>query len=148
MLNLDSCRFWFTFVSLKGHLNITMLNNEKFVKRLQEILDYYDLSATSFADKIKVGRSSISHIVSGRNKPSLDFIIKVKAAFPEIEFDWLLNGNGNFPPSANQKNLPPSPSDSLEKKSVDFLKNFPAKNSEISKIVFFYDNGSFEVFEN
>ncbi|HET8838078.1 MAG TPA: helix-turn-helix transcriptional regulator [Flavobacteriaceae bacterium] len=125
-----------------------MLNNEKFVKRLQEILDYYDLSATSFADKINVGRSSISHIVSGRNKPSLDFVIKVNAAFPEIELNWLLNGKGDFPSSPNEKNLPSSPSDSLEKKSVNFLKNFPTKNSKIDKIVFFYDDGSFEVFEN
>ena len=51
------------------------------IERLKLILDYYNLSASSFADKIDVPRSSISHLLSGRNKPSLDFIIKVETAF-------------------------------------------------------------------
>ncbi|PZQ78296.1 MAG: XRE family transcriptional regulator, partial [Flavobacterium johnsoniae] len=51
-----------------------MVNTEDFIKRLEKILDYYNLTASSFADKIGVQRSSISHLLSGRNKPSLDFI--------------------------------------------------------------------------
>ena len=49
-----------------------------------------NLSASAFADKIEVQRSSISHILSGRNKPSLEFIQKVLTAFPKVSSDWLL----------------------------------------------------------
>ncbi|MDX1316792.1 MAG: helix-turn-helix transcriptional regulator, partial [Xanthomarina gelatinilytica] len=69
-----------------------MINNEEFSKRLQKVMDYYNESASSFAEKIGVQRSSISHILSGRNKPSLDFVLKVLSSFPEVELYWLLNG--------------------------------------------------------
>lgn len=78
-----------------------MINTDDFVKRLETIFDYYSLTASSFADKINVQRSSISHLLSGRNKPSLDFILKVIESFPEVELLWLLNGKGNFPKSDN-----------------------------------------------
>ncbi|OGS72065.1 MAG: transcriptional regulator [Flavobacteria bacterium RIFCSPLOWO2_12_FULL_31_7] len=74
-----------------------MINTDDFVKRLESIFDYYGLTASSFADKINVQRSSISHLLSGRNKPSLDFILKVIENFPEVELLWLLNGKGIFP---------------------------------------------------
>ena len=48
-----------------------MINNTEFAKRLQKVIDYYGESGSSFAEKIGVQRSSISHILSGRNKPSL-----------------------------------------------------------------------------
>jgi len=78
-----------------------MINTDDFVKRLETIFDYYSLTASSFADKINVQRSSISHLLSGRNKPSLDFILKVIENFPEVELLWLLNGKGNFPKGEN-----------------------------------------------
>jgi transcriptional regulator with XRE-family HTH domain len=78
-----------------------MINSDDFVKRLETIFDYYGLTASSFADKINVQRSSISHLLSGRNKPSLDFILKVIERFPDVELLWLLNGKGNFPKSEN-----------------------------------------------
>ena len=76
-----------------------MVNSEDFIKRLELILDYYSLSASGFADKIDVQRSSLSHLLSGRNKPSLDFILKIIAVFPEVDLYWILNGKGNFPKS-------------------------------------------------
>ncbi|CAM4244683.1 helix-turn-helix domain-containing protein [Flavobacterium terrigena] len=78
-----------------------MINTDDFVKRLETIFDYYGLTASSFADKINVQRSSISHLLSGRNKPSLDFILKVIENFPDVELLWLLNGKGNFPKGEN-----------------------------------------------
>lgn len=76
-----------------------MVNIDDFIKRLEIILDYYNLSASAFADKIGVQRSSLSHLLSGRNKPSLDFIIKVIEVFPEVDLYWVLNGKGTFPKS-------------------------------------------------
>jgi len=78
-----------------------MVNIDDFIKRLETILDYYGLSASVFADKIGVQRSSMSHLLSGRNKPSLDFIIKVVEIFPEVDLYWILNGKGSFPKEEN-----------------------------------------------
>ena len=88
-----------------------MVNIDDFIKRLEIILDYYNLSASAFADKINVQRSSLSHLLSGRNKPSLDFIIKVIEVFPEVDLYWILNGKGNFPKSEKkieEKIVPPT----------------------------------------
>jgi transcriptional regulator with XRE-family HTH domain len=60
--------------------------------RILEILEKSGLTPSEFADKIEVQRSAISHITSGRNKPSLEFLIKIKNAFPEIDTDWLIFG--------------------------------------------------------
>lgn len=76
-----------------------MVNIEEFIKRLELLLDYYNLNASSFADQIGVQRSSISHLLSGRNKPSLDFILKILEVFPEVDLYWILNGKGVFPKS-------------------------------------------------
>ncbi|OXA81652.1 Helix-turn-helix [Flavobacterium aquidurense] len=74
-----------------------MVNIDDFVKRLEIILDYYGLNASSFADKIGVQRSSMSHLLSGRNKPSLDFVMKIMDVFPDVDLYWILNGKGSFP---------------------------------------------------
>lgn len=64
--------------------------------RIKVILNEYGLSASKFADMIGVQASGISHIISGRNKPGYDFIIKVMENFPEIDPDWLLLGKGEM----------------------------------------------------
>jgi transcriptional regulator with XRE-family HTH domain len=74
-----------------------MVNTEGFIKRLEIILEYYSLNASAFADKIGVQRSSLSHLLSGRNKPSLDFILKILEVFPDVDLYWILNGKGSFP---------------------------------------------------
>ena len=76
-----------------------MVNTEDFIKRIEIILDYYSLNASSFADKIGVQRSSLSHLLSGRNKPSLDFVLKIMDIFPEVDLYWILIGKGTFPKS-------------------------------------------------
>ncbi|MFV8353445.1 helix-turn-helix transcriptional regulator [Flavobacterium sp. XS2P14] len=79
-----------------------MVNTEDFIKRLEIILDYYSLNASAFADKIGVQRSSLSHLLSGRNKPSLDFILKILDVFPDVDLYWILNGKGSFPKNAEE----------------------------------------------
>jgi len=66
------------------------------VNRIQEILKRYDLSPSKLADTLEVPRSTISHILSERNKPSLEFIYKLIDKFPEISLIWLLKGEGNI----------------------------------------------------
>jgi DNA-binding XRE family transcriptional regulator len=79
-----------------------MVNTDEFIKRLEIILDYFSLNASSFADKIGVQRSSMSHLLSGRNKPSLDFILKIIDVFPEVDLYWILIGNGSFPKTSEE----------------------------------------------
>ena len=66
--------------------------NDRFTK----ILEYSGFTASEFADEIDVQRSSISHIISGRNKPSLEFIVKIKNRFPELSWDWIILGQGEM----------------------------------------------------
>ena len=77
-----------------------MLNTESFLKRLEEIMLNNQLSAAAFAERIGVQRSSVSHILSRRNKPSLDFMLKIHEHFREIDLDWLILGNSKQNPSS------------------------------------------------
>lgn len=112
-------------------------------------MDYYGETASSFADKIGVQRSSISHILSGRNKPSLDFVLKVLAQFPEVELYWLLNGKGSFP-KAPEPYFDNVSSKALTKPKSDNPAGIISKNTskEIKRIVIFYSDGTFENFEH
>lgn len=65
-------------------------------ERITKVIAYSELSLSEFADEIEVQRSSISHITSGRNKPSLDFLMKIKSRFPELEWEWLIEGEGEM----------------------------------------------------
>ena len=123
-----------------------MVNTKEFTKRLEYIMKYYGLSASSFADKIGVQRSSISHILSGRNKPSLEFVMKVLSPFPEVDLYWLLNGKGEFPKNVKSQPENSLPSQIKEKIISDQIKD--TSNSEIERIVIFYKDGSFKNFEN
>ncbi len=60
--------------------------------RIKKVMDESGLSASKFADKIGVPRSGLSHVLSGRNKPSLDYVLKMLNAFPELDPNWLLKG--------------------------------------------------------
>jgi DNA-binding XRE family transcriptional regulator len=64
------------------------------VHRIRELLETRQLSPTQFADLIGVGRPVISHILSERNKPSLEVVQKVLDAFPDVSLTWLLKGIG------------------------------------------------------
>jgi transcriptional regulator with XRE-family HTH domain len=63
-------------------------------KRIELILEAENLTVSQFADRIGIQRSGMSHILAGRNKPSLDFVIKVLQHFPDLSTDWLLFGKG------------------------------------------------------
>ncbi len=64
--------------------------------RIIQLLNSEGLSASKFADIIGVQRSSMSHIISGRNNPSLDFIQKIIRSFPNVSGDWLISGSGEM----------------------------------------------------
>jgi transcriptional regulator with XRE-family HTH domain len=152
-----------------------MVNTDDFIKRLEIILDYYSINASAFADKIGVQRSSLSHLLSGRNKPSLDFILKILDVYPEVDLYWILNGKGNFPKNnqatkpledqveAISKIITPAPTaeavitpnlfseeknDTRNDEKENELSNTisDSNSNEVEKIVFFYKNGTFKIF--
>jgi transcriptional regulator with XRE-family HTH domain len=123
-----------------------MINSAEFAHRLKKVMEHYQLSPSAFADRIQVQRSSISHLLSGRNKPSLDFVLKVIKEFDEIELYWLLNGKGQFP---TQTSTPIQVKNESPKKSYhdspEDLKTIP-NGKKIERIVMFYTDGTFKKF--
>ena len=70
-----------------------MLNNELIVSRIKKLMDENSLTPSSFANKIGSKRANVSHILSGRNKPSLNFLIKIVDSFDNISLDWFIDKN-------------------------------------------------------
>ena len=128
-----------------------MLNQDAFLKRLELVIQYYDLSASAMADKIGVQRSSISHLLTGRNKPSLEFVLKIVHAFPEVDLYWLLQGEGNFPSNKKEKQAaqlptpekPKAKGNSLPAAAPRLENSKSALNKTVERIVIFYADGSF-----
>ncbi len=123
------------------------------------------LNALRFAEKLEVQPSSISHILSGRNKPSFDFIEKLLSKYPKLNPDWLLLGNGDMYRSLLPQSEPllpelfpdepediPNEKKSHEKERITNVKeidnktdidNAVQKNKEIDRIVILYNDGTF-----
>lgn len=66
------------------------------VTRIRQLLEHKQLTPTQFADAIGVGRPVMSHILSERNKPSLEVVQRIIDAFPEVSMAWLLRGTGEM----------------------------------------------------
>jgi transcriptional regulator with XRE-family HTH domain len=110
--------------------------------RIQYLMKINNLSASAFADKIDVQRSSMSHLLSGRNKPSLEFVNKVLVAFPKTSADWLINGKKEVIQQVLEENPPKSSSPEIKIEHTPT----PTTNSDkqIKKIVIFYTDNTFE----
>jgi len=93
-------------------------------ERLKNWMGIEDLKSSALADSIGVNRATISHILSGRNKPSIDFLEKLLNVYPNINANWLISGIGYM-------------QDNMEQKEVLVSK-------KIGKVVVFYDDNSFE----
>ncbi|WP_036154177.1 helix-turn-helix domain-containing protein [Maribacter forsetii] len=115
-----------------------MLDTTSFLSRLKAILAHNELSSAAFADLINVQRSSISHLLNGRNKPSLEFIMKVNDAFPEVDLQWLLYGTGSFP----NTEITPNPSPTITKKE----KIEKDTDKKLERIIMFYNDGTFKTY--
>ncbi|MEZ7918176.1 MAG: helix-turn-helix transcriptional regulator [Patiriisocius sp.] len=133
-----------------------MVNTSNFSKRLQKILDFYGVTATSFSEKIAFNRSTISHLLSGRNKPSLEFVMKVLQTYPEVDLYWLLYGKGSFPTPLNKVNTQikaTSKQNTLPGVEAEnsVFENMALKNSNtsaIERIILCYKDGTFKQYNN
>jgi len=64
--------------------------------RLQNFLNAENITQSQLADTIGVARASISHILSGRNKPGFDFIESLAKKYPQLNLEWLITGKGKM----------------------------------------------------
>ena len=74
-------------------------------ERLLKFLEEESLTAAKFADEIGVQRSSISHILSGRNNPGYDFFQKILKRYPHLNAEWLIMGTGKMTKAPQQASL-------------------------------------------
>ena len=101
--------------------------------RIQKIIDKQGISLNAFAQEIGVNRSTVSHILTGRNKPSVEVLQKILKRFPELSSDWLLLGNGGMHAKNKSSATPPS------------HKNTPKSESKsVEKVVVFYTDNTFQ----
>lgn len=144
---------------------------EDFIKRLTHLLEHFKHTASSFSDTIGIQRSSLSHLLSGRNKPSLDFILKIQENFPDVNLYWLLKGeepfllqeekSSSFPIEKIEKEelyTTPITEDEIEKEAPSLPLITPSKQEFVSdtrsvpqksveRIIFFYTDGSFKEYQ-
>ena len=92
--------------------------------RLKNWMKSEGLKSSQLAGNIGANRATISHILSGRNKPSIDFLQKLLSAYPNLNANWLITGIGYM----------------ITKKEVKEVKLF----KKIGKVVVFYDDNSFD----
>ena len=109
-------------------------------ERLEKFLSYEQLSQAQFADAIHVARAGISHIMAGRNKPGFEFINNTMEAFPELNIEWLLRGTGEM----IKPDAPLSCPNAGPSTTVTAQAKVPGdKKRQISRLVVFYDDGTF-----
>ena len=136
-----------------------MLNTSEVINRLEGIMANHNLSAASFATKIGVQRSAISHILSGRNKPSLDFLMKVYESFDEVALEWLILGTTTSLPievqdldlfkseTINREMLDKTKSEALTENNINSPTITSKSEIALKEIVHFYEDGTFERFK-
>jgi transcriptional regulator with XRE-family HTH domain len=128
--------------------------------RIAQIIDYKGLTSSKFADIIGIQRSRISHIMSGRNNPSIDVVTKIVDKFPDIDLKWLMTGQGEMLSSDinlfSKENISDASKDIIdysttkEPITTESVKNKPIPQSsskKIERIIVFYTDSSFKEFK-
>jgi transcriptional regulator with XRE-family HTH domain len=141
-------------------------------ERIEQILKTKKLTATQFSEEIGIQRSSLSHILKGRNKPSLDFMLKIKDRYPEIRLNWLLLGEGKMTdadevtkkeasylskdkkaemdfPAEQRSEVASSGEELMQDEYPSFSQaGSPLAGGEIESLIALYKDGSFKIFKS
>ncbi len=129
--------------------------------RIKELILKEKLNSAQFAIEIGIAASSLHHIVSGRNNPSLEVIQKILLRYPQINAEWLINGKGAMFKDLVQGELfsvpetPNKDSDIVDIEQdiplIDSVVNKTSKDEpikEIEKIVLFYTDNTFKIYNS
>lgn len=138
--------------------------------RILKIMEREGLTPSKFAETIGIQRSAMSHIISGRNNPSLDVLLKILEQFTYVDSDWLLFGKGNmmrehvfsepdlftntmiFPPDVQaepeyRKEIRvDTPVNTHKSTVVEQVMHIEKESRNVSKIMIFYSDNTFETF--
>ena len=112
--------------------------------RILKIMEREGLTPSKFAESIGIQRSAMSHIISGRNNPSLDVLLKILERFTYVDSDWLLFGKGEM---IREHVLTVETPVNIQKQPVVeqvICQEKPSKN--VSKIMIFYSDNTFDTF--
>ena len=130
--------------------------------RLKQFLAAENISQAQFADNINVVRASVSHVLSGRNNPSYEFIRSVMLKYPLLNIEWLMFGKGRmYKDKSGQEEdksedlLFPEQTLFAEKKDIPVQVDEPelpvrntvetaASQRKVSKIIVLFDDGTFQ----
>lgn len=130
--------------------------------RLQQFLNAENMTQAELADRIGVARASVSHILAGRNKPSLEMIQKLSESFPALNLDWFINGNGKmYKSDSTSTYTAPVQEQSLfdigseqpvqsqmsnaPKVSISYKELQPIRNQRnVARVLVFFDDGTFQ----
>ena len=136
--------------------------------RIAHIIRAKNLTATQFAEMMQIQPSNVSHLLSGRNKPSLDFLIKLKDVFPEYSFDWIILGKKPITLSERPQNVKEELHNNASSPMVETSSNFDdlfsvtekseqdaintitetkiEQAKQVKQIVYIYDDNTFEIY--
>lgn len=126
--------------------------------RIECLLEKQNLTPTRFADMIGLNRSALSHIISGRNKPSLDVITKILQSFPNLNSDWLLFGkepmylSDDIVSDTNEKAAPVRSGSLFDHNTLNQgtvskqpeIQQPVSQERKIARIMIFYNDNTFE----
>ena len=137
--------------------------------RIAHIIRAKNLTATQFAEMMQIQPSNVSHLLSGRNKPSLDFLIKLKDVFPEYSFDWIIlgkkpitlserpqsvkeelhNNNNSLLVETTSSNLGDlfTVTEKSDQDSINITTETRIEQSkQVKQIIYIYDDNTFEIY--
>ena len=138
--------------------------------RIAHIIRAKNLTATQFAEMMQIQPSNVSHLLSGRNKPSLDFLIKLKDVFPEYSFDWIILGKKPITLSERPQNVKEELHNNASSPMVETSSNFGdlfsvtekseqdaintitetkiEQSKQVKQIVYIYDDNTFQIYSS
>jgi DNA-binding XRE family transcriptional regulator len=120
------------------------------INRIKSVIQQSEMTNGEFASHIGINKASLSHVLSGRNKPSLDFVMKVLESFPNISSDWLLFGrepklSNNLDVGGNKVDLEVDTDDKI----AEIVLESSVKNMhKVEQIILVYSNSSFRILKN
>ena len=134
------------------------MDNSELKDRILVVINRKQYTSSKLADILGVQRSSVSHILSGRNNPSLDFVVRMVTKIPGLKINWLLFGTGDMFEQASRQNDTPlnlfsddsNTTEGHDKLAVPIITQAKANtisSKRVAKILVFYTDSTFDEFK-
>lgn len=143
--------------------------------RIKKIMENENLTPAKFADQLGITRAVVSHILNGRNNPSLDVVTKILSDMNYINSDWLLNGIGSMYKEGHSASLnqnerslfntdvtnvrdsedKPEYGKEIDSKNIkypdkhtdsEYIPHMNTNDRKVKQIIFYYTDNTFETF--